>query len=327
MPVLPLVESSNVRPFKFPEARASSKICSAARSLTLPPGLNHSSLAWISTPFGSSERSRTSGVLPTASASDSRITSRRPARSGSRPRGRPARRSSRSPPAWRHPGGRRGVPDVSLVHRRSAMDPAPAARRARQAPRFRAVLPRSPPGNEPPTAPPNSFRAPKPLRPAAAPGLRRRTRRAAGGARTFPVDPPSASAGDGRHDGQPVAFLERRSKALRVPYVLVILEQIHVTPQPALVVEQLVLDARVLARELVQRRLDGAGVLDGHLAQVGGQGAQRGGDLHGDRHVLRSSSCYDATGAPGIALYLQMPMCSPQCVPAAQDAGFRGRAE
>src|SRR5437867_2943112 len=74
MPVLPLVESINVRPPSLPLSRASRMICSPARSLTLPPGLNHSSLAWISTPAGSSERSRTRGVLPTAWVSESKIT-------------------------------------------------------------------------------------------------------------------------------------------------------------------------------------------------------------------------------------------------------------
>src|SRR6266852_5493777 len=74
MPVLPLVESISVRPRSLPLSSASRTICSPARSLTLPPGLNHSSLAWISTPFGSSDRSRTSGVLPTALTRESKIT-------------------------------------------------------------------------------------------------------------------------------------------------------------------------------------------------------------------------------------------------------------
>src|SRR4051794_5417669 len=69
MPVLPLVESINVRPRR--DGRASRMTCNPARSLTDPPGLNHSSLAWISTSGrGSSVRSLTSGVSPIASISE-----------------------------------------------------------------------------------------------------------------------------------------------------------------------------------------------------------------------------------------------------------------
>src|SRR4051812_11459681 len=69
MPVLPLVESIRVRPRR--EGKASRMTCNPARSLTDPPGLNHSSLAWISTSGrGSSVRSLTSGVLPIASISE-----------------------------------------------------------------------------------------------------------------------------------------------------------------------------------------------------------------------------------------------------------------
>src|SRR5437764_11419866 len=72
MPVLPLVESISVRPRSL--SLDSRMICNPARSLTDPPGLNHSSLAWISTPAGSSDRSRLKGVFPTAAVSESEIT-------------------------------------------------------------------------------------------------------------------------------------------------------------------------------------------------------------------------------------------------------------
>src|SRR5438105_7100587 len=49
-------------------------ICSPARSFTLPPGLNRSNFAWISTPPGSSDLSLTKGVLPTAPARESKTT-------------------------------------------------------------------------------------------------------------------------------------------------------------------------------------------------------------------------------------------------------------
>src|SRR5205814_1100556 len=144
IPVFPLVESRSVRPRRV--GSASWMMAKAGRSFTLPPGLNHSSLAWISTPGGSSERRRTRGVSPT---------------------GRPGR----APP--------------------------------------RGTTPRGP-----------------------CPG---RTRPAAGAGRSAPAAPGSASAGDRRYDGQPVAFLQLRSKPLRVADVLVVAEEVHVTAESALV--------------------------------------------------------------------------------------------
>ena len=69
MPVLPLVASTIVlRPGSIrPSFSAASIIATPMRSLTLPPGLKDSSLAYssTSTPSGSSRVRRTIGVPPT----------------------------------------------------------------------------------------------------------------------------------------------------------------------------------------------------------------------------------------------------------------------
>src|SRR5687767_5819294 len=74
MPVLPLVASAIRMPgLSAPDRSPSRIIHSAARSLTEPPGLYHSALAYTST-FGDRSsamlRSRISGVLPTRSNSE-----------------------------------------------------------------------------------------------------------------------------------------------------------------------------------------------------------------------------------------------------------------
>src|SRR6266511_3161349 len=73
MPVLPLEGSSRVAPgASRPAFSASSTICLAMRSLTLPVGFWLSSLAHRRTPgFGDSRGRPTSGVLPIASARSS----------------------------------------------------------------------------------------------------------------------------------------------------------------------------------------------------------------------------------------------------------------
>src|SRR3954451_17769473 len=76
MPVLPLVGSTIVPPgFSAPLASAASTMRTAIRSFTEPPGLRYSSLASTSGASGRSSRvtdvSRTSGVLPTRSTTDS----------------------------------------------------------------------------------------------------------------------------------------------------------------------------------------------------------------------------------------------------------------
>src|SRR3954462_8337647 len=76
MPVLPLVGSTIVPPgLSAPLASAASTMRTAIRSFTDPPGLRYSSLASTSGASGPSSRvtevSRTSGVLPTRSTTDS----------------------------------------------------------------------------------------------------------------------------------------------------------------------------------------------------------------------------------------------------------------
>src|SRR3954453_19588381 len=76
MPVLPLVGSTIVPPGRrAPLASAASTMRTAIRSFTDPPGLKYSTLASTSGAFGPSSRvtafSRTSGVLPTRSTTDS----------------------------------------------------------------------------------------------------------------------------------------------------------------------------------------------------------------------------------------------------------------
>src|SRR4051794_27360128 len=70
MPVLPLVASTIVvLPGSMrPSRSAASIIATPMRSLTLPPGLNDSSLPNSSIPSGASRRSSTIGVRPTCSA-------------------------------------------------------------------------------------------------------------------------------------------------------------------------------------------------------------------------------------------------------------------
>src|SRR5690242_1603856 len=239
MPVLPLVESIRVR--LRSSGSASWMMRSAARSLTDPPGLNHSSLAWISTPGGSSERSRTTGVFPTAWVRESRIN-------GPAPRGwRPA--PPGHPPPLRRRGGRSPPPPRRTGRSRARAFATPRARRARPPPPARS---RSRPDTGRPRARNARCRGrgttPRPACPDRSP-------RAGDGARTSPVARRSASARDRRHDGEPVAFLERGGEPLGVADVLVVAEDVHVPAQRALVVEQLVLDAGVLARELVDRGL------------------------------------------------------------------------
>ena len=76
MPVLPLVGSTMVAPgVRRPLRSASSIIARQMRSLTLPPGLNDSSLAQTSAESAGTMRcKRTTGVLPTRSSSDSAVT-------------------------------------------------------------------------------------------------------------------------------------------------------------------------------------------------------------------------------------------------------------
>src|SRR4051794_32275922 len=70
MPVFPEVASNMVLPgTSSPRRSPSRSICSAARSFTEPPGLNHSALAYISTAgftpyFSGSRDNLSSGVLP-----------------------------------------------------------------------------------------------------------------------------------------------------------------------------------------------------------------------------------------------------------------------
>src|SRR5438045_767734 len=113
---------------------------------------------------------------------------------------------------------------------------------------------RSPPGSGPPSARQPSCRARARWSRAASPG---RIHRGGDGANTFLVAPRSASARDGRNDGQLVAFLEQGGETLAVADVLVVAEEVHVAAQGALVVEETVLEARELARQLLERRLHG----------------------------------------------------------------------
>ena len=76
MPVLPLVGSTIVPPgCSAPLASAASTMRTAMRSFTDPPGLRYSTLASTSGASGPRSRvtevSRTSGVLPTRSTTDS----------------------------------------------------------------------------------------------------------------------------------------------------------------------------------------------------------------------------------------------------------------
>src|SRR5215472_15811635 len=68
MPVLPLVESRRILSgVRAPERSPAWIMLSAGRSLTEPPGLKYSALAWISMPGGPTaiRLRRRSGVLPT----------------------------------------------------------------------------------------------------------------------------------------------------------------------------------------------------------------------------------------------------------------------
>src|SRR5712671_4531982 len=286
MPVLPLVESISVRvrsgPTR-PRSMASRTMNSPARSLTLPPGFNQSSLAQISTPgvARSSERSRTIGVLPTACASASTFMAVPVAAE------RAARPPRRAPPATR-------------------------GRRPRRNRRGRGSRCRTPPGIGPPSGPRGPFRGFGRRRRAGAPGLRRRARRAAGGARTAPAALPSTApelvpscfrsppyrrpltSGDGRHDGQLVALGKRGLERFAVPDVLVVPEDVHVPAQAPLLVEKPLAQAGIAAREVLHGGLDGGRVLDGHLALALGQRPKRSGDLHDDWHSLGTSSLKDA---------------------------------
>ncbi len=77
MPVLPEVGSTIVPPgFSSPDASAASIIRTAMRSFTDPPGLKYSTLARTvgarsGVRFSVTRRSRTSGVLPIRSTTDS----------------------------------------------------------------------------------------------------------------------------------------------------------------------------------------------------------------------------------------------------------------
>ena len=73
MPVLPLVGSTIVPPgCSAPEASASSIIRTAMRSFTEPPGLKYSTFATTVAAMPSvTERSRTSGVSPIRSTTES----------------------------------------------------------------------------------------------------------------------------------------------------------------------------------------------------------------------------------------------------------------
>src|SRR4051812_6720867 len=282
MPGVPLGGAVSGRPPRM--GSASWRMRRAARSLTEPPGLNHSSLAWISTPGGSSERSRTRGVLPTAWVRESRI--KRPAprewqRAPPQPPPPPRRRKKKKKFFFLH--GRRGRsrgPGGGALRARPARPPPPGRSRWR-------------PGSGPPRAPPARCPERETRHPAGGPD---RTRPEAGGGRTVPVGWASASARDRRNDGEPVALFDGGGQALRVPHVLVVAEDVDVPAQRALVVEQLLLDAGVLARQLLGRRLHAGRVLDGHLALVGGERPQGGWDLHGDGHG-RFLSSYDAAAA------------------------------
>ena len=92
-------------------------------------------------------------------------------------------------------------------------------------------------------------------------------------------------------------------------------------------------------RQFLERILDCGRILHHHLAKVRGQGAQRGGDLHGDGHVSTSSErgtrrrgyaaaimspswlgCHARAGGAGrIALHAEGAPGSPQGVPAVED--------
>src|ERR1051326_3985192 len=71
--VLPLVESSRLRPARSaPLSIASRTMAAAARSFTDPPGLCHSALAriWIPANSALARSRRNNGVLPMRSSSD-----------------------------------------------------------------------------------------------------------------------------------------------------------------------------------------------------------------------------------------------------------------
>src|SRR5690242_4975449 len=102
MPVLPEVASSSVRPDSRPRRSASATIPHAARSLTEPPGLNHSALPRTSTPSGtpSSPRTGTRGVRPmrsTRSGACTRFRRSEPVMGLPEMRGRPSRLSREWP--------------------------------------------------------------------------------------------------------------------------------------------------------------------------------------------------------------------------------------
>src|SRR5687768_1467803 len=118
IPVLPLVGSTIVPPgFSAPLASAASTMRTAMRSFTEPPGLRYSSLASTSGASGPRSRvtevSRTSGVLPTRSITDSAYCTKEPPRSrggrSARPVSRPSHQMDGRPRAargvWRLPCG------------------------------------------------------------------------------------------------------------------------------------------------------------------------------------------------------------------------------
>src|SRR5215217_1138662 len=117
MPVLPLVGSTIVPPgFRAPLASAASTMRTAMRSFTDPPGLRYSTLASTRGASGPRSRvtldSRTSGVLPTRSTTDSAYCTgpprtgvdSRPGLHGDEPElraGRPGRVDRHDPPGAR----------------------------------------------------------------------------------------------------------------------------------------------------------------------------------------------------------------------------------
>src|SRR5579883_2070926 len=275
-PVLPLVESMRILSFvSFPSRIASCIIRRAARSLTLPPGFANSSFAYTSTlgALDATARRRTSGVLPTASTTDSR----RRLRASDLTRAPPSRRArgaaSRAPRApRRRPRARwgarartgarwarraaRGRPRSGHAHRRSAR-PRRWPRRARRGARRRR--PRGSAPRPPPRA--RATRRPR-SRPRCALARRRRSRGGATAAR-------ASSARDRRDDADLVAGLELRLEPVEEAHVLLAHVDVDEAPH-ALLVEEPLADARVALLEILDDLADGA-ALGGHFVGAAGE--------------------------------------------------------
>src|SRR6476661_10919008 len=117
-----------------------------------------------------------------------------------------------------------------------------------------------------------------------------------------------SAAGDGREDGDRVAVLDLGVERTGEPDVLVVDVDVHEAVQLALVGDEAVLQAGVLAVEVVDERAQrGAAALDGLVAA--GVGAQDGRDPDLDGHGVRFSSVL--RGCQGSLRAAVMRLCGP----------------